>query len=261
METIAFIGMGNMARAIAQGFLAGGAVQVERLRAYAPHFDKLEAFCRPLGIHAARSTEEALEGADTVVMAVKPYVLPEVVARYGEALQGKAILSVVAGVTHAKYLELLGPNARAQYIMPNTPASVGEGMLLFEQEHSLTEAEHAEALRLFSALGRVMELPTHLMGAGMAISGCGPAFVAMMVEALADAGVMYGLPRAAALTLAAQTALGTGKMLLESGLHPGQLKDGVCSPGGTTIRGVAALEAHGARNAFIQAVKATLEKP
>ena len=113
---------------------------------------------------------------------------------------------------------------------------------------------------MFRALGEVEILPTHLMAPAMGISGCGPAFIAMVIEALGDAGVKYGLPRAVAYRLASQTALGTGKMQLETGMHPGVIKDGVCSPAGTTIKGVEALEACGVRHAFIEAVKATMEK-
>ena len=114
-------------------------------------------------------------------------------------------------------------------------------------------------MKLFSALGAVETLPSRLMGAAMAISGCGPAFVAMMIEAMADAGVKHGLPRATAYRLASQTAVGTGRLQLETGMHPGEIKDGVCSPGGTTIRGVEALEACGMRHAFWEAVNATLK--
>lgn len=260
MKKIGFIGMGNMARAIAQGFIAGNAANAEDLYAYAPHYDKLEAFCKPLGIHACRSVQEMLSEVDTVVMAVKPYVVEGVIAEVREALKGKAVLSVVAGYTCAKYAALLDESTRVQYIMPNTPCMVGEGALLFEEANTLTEEEHEKAVEMFKALGEVVELSEKLMPAGMAISGCGPAFVAMMIEALADAGVKYGLPRATAYRLASQTALGTGKMQLETGMHPGVIKDGVCSPAGTTIRGVEALEEYGMRRAFMNAVKAVIEK-
>ena len=257
MKKIGFVGMGNMARAIAEGFVKGGAAKAEDLYGFAPHYDKLKGFCDSLGMHACRSVEEMLEQVDTVVMAVKPYVVEGVLEQIREPLKGKAMLSVVAGYTCEKYRPLVDESVRVQYIMPNTPCMVGAGMLLFEQETTLTDAERAEAVRMFEALGEVEILPTHLMAPAMGISGCGPAFVAMMIEALADAGVKYGLPRATAYRLASQTALGTGKMQLETGMHPGVIKDGVCSPAGTTIRGVEALEANGMRRAFMEAVKAT----
>lgn len=260
MERIGFIGMGNMARAIAGGFVAGGAARAESLYAFAPHYDRLCAFADPLGMHACRSVDELLSQVDTVVMAVKPYVVEGVLAEIREALKGKAMLSVVAGYTCRRYRPLVDESVRVQYIMPNTPCSVGAGMLLFEQESTLRDDEREAAVKLFRALGEVEILPTHLMDAAMAVSGCGPAFVAMMIEAMADAGVKYGLPRATAYRLASQTALGTGRMQLETGMHPGVIKDGVCSPGGTTIRGVEALEACGLRHAMFEAVKATLSR-
>lgn len=260
MKKIGFIGMGNMARAIVRGVLAAHAAQPEDLSAYAPHFDRLSAFAGETGIYPCRSAGELLERSDTVVMAVKPYVVEGVLAQIREALAGKALLSVVAGYTFDRYRPLVGDSVRVQYVMPNTPCMVGAGVLLFEEKHSLLPEERAEAMRLFRALGEVVELDAHLMDAATAISGCGPAFVAMMIEALADAGVKYGLTRALAYRLAAQTALGTGKMQLETGMIPAAIKDGVCSPRGTTIRGVEALEANGMRHAFMEAVKATIEK-
>lgn len=260
MKKIGFIGMGNMARAIAQGFIAGKAAEAENLYAYAPHYDKLKAFCDPLGIHACTDVKEMLAEVDTVVMAVKPYVVEGVIGDVKDCLKDKAVLSVVAGYTCGKYRELLDESTRVQYIMPNTPCMVGEGVLLFEEENTLTEEEKKQAVGMFAALGEVVELPTKLMTAGMAISGCGPAFVAMMIEALADAGVKYGLTRETAYRLASQTALGTGRMQIETGMHPGVIKDGVCSPAGTTIRGVEALEEYGMRRAFMNAVKAVVEK-
>ena len=257
MKKIGFIGMGNMARAIAGGFAAAKAVAPEDMYAYAPHYDRLKEFCDSVGMHACRSVFELLECVDTVVMAVKPYVVEGVLAEIHDALKGKAVLSVVAGYTCEKYIPLVDESVRVQYIMPNTPCMVRAGVLLFEDRHSLTDAEHAWAETAFSAIGEVVELPTRLMSAGMAVSGCGPAFVAMMIEAFADAGVKYGLPRDTAYRLASATVQGTGRMQLETGMHPAQIKDGVCSPAGTTIRGVEALEANGFRKAVFEAVAAT----
>jgi len=260
MKKLGFIGMGNMARAIADGILAAGAIAPSSISAYAPHYDKLTAYTTPLGITPCTSALDCVSSSDVIIMAVKPYVLESVLPPLRAALAGKAILSVVAGYDFARYTPLLDPTTRVQYIMPNTPCMVGSGVLLFEEAHSLTPDEHIWATDLFSALGEVVPLPTHLMPAGMAISGCGPAFVAMMIEALADAGVKYGLPRATAYRLASATALGTGRLQLETNQHPGVIKDAVCSPAGTTIRGVEALETHGMRRAFMEAVKATIEK-
>lgn len=259
MKKIGFIGMGNMARAIADGFVKNGAAEAENLYAYAPRYERLKGFCDSIGMNACKSVKELLDEVDTVVMAVKPYVVEGVLKEIYEDLKGKAMLSVVAGYTCEKYRGLVDESVRVQYIMPNTPCMVGEGMLLFESENTLEEEERKQAIEMFEALGEVEVLPTHLMAPAMAISGCGPAFVAMMIEAMADAGVKHGLPRATAYRLASQTALGTGKMQIETGMHPGVIKDGVCSPGGTTIKGVEALEEKGMRHAFWAAVNATLK--
>ncbi len=260
MKKLAFIGLGNMGGAIASGLVAGGAVAAEDVCAYAPHWDKLRAACEPLGIRPCHGAAEAVKLADTVLLAVKPYVIEGVLAELGEALAGKAVISVALGYDCARLRPLLPETARVQFVMPNTPALVGAGVLLFEQENTLEAGERAEIMEKFAALGEVMELPSHLMGIGGAVSGCGPAFCAMVIEALADAGVKYGLPRPTAYRLASQTLAGTGKMQLETNQHPGAIKDGVCSPGGTTIRGVEALERAGMRAALMDAVRAVMEK-
>lgn len=144
--------------------------------------------------------------------------------------------------------------------MPNTPSMVGEGVLLFENKNSLTDNEKSEIIDLFSCLGLVEEIPSALMGIGGAISGCGPAFMDMIMESYADAAVKYGVPRTLAYKLVAQTMLGSAKLELQSGSHPGALKDAVCSPGGTTIRGVAALEKAGLRGACIDCIDAIMNK-
>lgn len=260
MQKIGFIGMGNMGGAIARGLLDGGAVAPENLFAFDVDYPKLKAVADEKGFHACPSVEEMLDQVDTVLMAVKPIVVEGVLARQFDRLKGKALLSIVAGYQFEKYQTLVDPSVRVQYIMPNVPCSVGEGVFLFEQENSLTPEERETAMRMFSAAGEVVSLPAYLMNAGMAISGCGPAFIAMVIEALADAGVKYGLPRAAAYKLASQTAVGTGKLQLATNTIPAAIKDAVCSPGGITIRGCEALEKANMRAAFYDAVKATMEK-
>lgn len=260
MKKLGFIGLGNMGRAIASGLIAGGAVAPEDVYGYAPHWDKLSAYARKTGIRACRSAAEVVENVDTVLLAVKPYVIEGVLEQIRDALAGKAVISVALGYDCARLRPLLPEDARIQFVMPNTPALVGAGVLLFEQANSLEPGERADMMEKFAALGEVVELPSHLMGIGGAVSGCGPAFCAMVIEALADAGVKYGLPRPTAYRLASQMVAGTGKMQLETGQHPGAIKDGVCSPGGTTIRGVEALERAGLRAALMDAVQAVMEK-
>ncbi len=260
MKKLAFIGLGNMGRAICSGLIAGGAVAAEDVRGYAPHWDRLEAYARETGIAPCRSAQEAVEGADTVLIAVKPYVIEGVLAELRDALKGKALISVALGYDFARLRALVDESTRVQFVMPNTPAMVGAGVMLFEQASSLLPQERTEIMARFESLGVVEELPTHLMGIGGSVSGCGPAFCAMVIEALADAGVKYGLPRATAYRLASQTLAGTGKMQLATGQHPGAIKDGVCSPAGSTIRGVEALERAGLRAAMLDAIQATMER-
>ena len=260
MNKLGFIGMGNMGRAIASGLIAGGAMAAGDVCAYAPRWERLKKYCEPLGIRPCRSAAEAAEGCDAVLLAVKPYVIEGVLRELGDALAGKTVLSVALGYDLARLKPLLPESARIQFIMPNTPALVGAGALLFQQENTLEADERRQIMEKFAVLGEVIELPGHLMGIGGAISGCGPAFCAMVIEALADAGVKYGLPRETAYRLASQTLAGTGRMQIETGQHPGAIKDGVCSPGGTTIRGVEALERAGLRAAMLNAVQAVMEK-
>lgn len=257
---IGFIGLGNMGGAIASGVVKSGLVPVENICGFEPRAEHMAAFAAQTGITPCATIQDAVAFADVVVIAVKPYVIEGVLAGIREDLKGKALVSVALGYDFKRLSALLDESTRVQFVMPNTPAMVGAGMLLFESTNSLEAGERAEIMNLFRALGRVTEMPSHLMGIGGAVSGCGPAFCAMMIEALADAGVKYGLPRDVAYLLASQTLSGTGKMQLETGMHPGVIKDGVCSPAGTTIRGVEALERAGLRAAMLDAVQAVMEK-
>lgn len=251
---IGFIGMGNMGRAIAQGFARSGMVAPAQLYAYAPHQDRLAQSARAIGFTPCASLAELAASSDVCILCCKPYQIEEVLQVLGEALAGKALLCVAAGWSFARFAPLLGSDVRVQCIMPNTPAMVGEGVLLFEQENSLAPAERAQLMELFGSLGLVHELPARLMGIGGTITGCGPAFVDLFLEAFADAAVKYGIPRAEAYALVSQMVLGSAKLQLETAQHPGVLKDAVCSPGGTTIKGVCALERAGLRAACMDAV-------
>lgn len=260
MKKIAFIGLGNMGRAIASGLVNGGAVAGEDIWGYAPHQDKLNAYCTQMGIHSCESALEAVSHADTVFIAVKPYAMESVLTQIKDALRGKALISVALGYDFARLSKLVDESTRVQFVMPNTPAMVGAGVMIFEGTHSLESQERIEIMEKFKTLGVVEELPGHLMGIGGAVSGCGPAFCAMIIEALADASVKYGLPRSTAYRLAAKTLSGTGEMQLKTGDHPGAIKDAVCSPAGTTICGVEALERAGVRAAMLDAIQAVMEK-
>lgn len=259
METLGFIGMGNMAKAIAAGMIEKQLIAGEKIFAYAPHFDKLQKNALEIGFVPCKSIDELMNAVDTVVMACKPYQIEGVLEEIRDQLKGKALLSIAAGWNYARYAALVDESTRLQFIMPNTPAMVGEGVLLFEETNSLEEEERQQIKDIFSALGLVVELPDHLMGIGSALAGCGPAFIDLVIEALGDAGVKYGVPRAQAYAMVSQMILGSAKLQLETGEHPGVLKDNVCSPAGTTIRGVNALERSGLRAAFLNAIDSIME--
>ena len=260
MKKIGFIGMGNMAQAMAVGLLRAGKVSDEALYAYATNQDKLRDNAARIGFNPCASAEEAAANAEIVIMACKPYQLEGVLGRLGGALSGKLVVSVAFGWNYERAKALLPADTRYQYIVPNTPVSICSGVLLVEDQNNLTGEEEALLEDLLGGLGLYMKLPFAQMGAANAMSGCGPAFMSMVLEALGDGGVKHGLTRTQAYTLAACGMEGTAKLQLETGLHPGVLKDQVCSPGGVTIRGVAALEENGLRNALLKAIDATFEK-
>ncbi len=253
---IGFIGFGNMAQAIAKGLLLKKTVAPERIFACAKNWEKLRRNTEPQGMVPCRDASEVAEKADLVVIAVKPYLVQEVTAPIRGLLREKIVVSVASGYPFEKYEEILLPGTHHLSTIPNTPVSVGEGIFICEEKHSLSAEEYGLVKALFSAIGLVQPVETRLLDIGGVVSGCGPAFAAMFMEALGDAGVMYGLPRALSYRLAAQMVAGTGKLMLETGDHPGAMKDAVCSPGGTTILGVAALERKGLRSAVIDAIDA-----
>lgn len=260
MNKLGFIGMGNMAQALAAGFINSGSIARESVYAYAPHQDRLAKNAAAIGFTPVASLAELAAACDTLVMACKPYQIADVLKELGAALDGKALISIAAGWPLERYKMALTAATRVQFVMPNTPAMVGEGVLLFEEENTLELSEREEVKALFASVGIVQELPASLMGIGGAVTGCGPAFVDLMIEAYGDVAVKYGLKRADAYRLISQMILGSAKLQLATGTHPGILKDNVCSPAGTTIRGVAALEENGFRNACIKSIDAIMAK-
>lgn len=259
MKNLGFIGMGNMAGAIADGILKNGLLERECVYAYAPHYDKLLKNAERIGFTPCEKLASLVEKCDVLVMGCKPYQIESVLDEIAVLLKGKVLLSIAAGWDFDKYATFVDSSTRVQFIMPNTPAMVAEGVFLFEEKNTLLEEEQKEIQRIFSALGEVIVLPSGLMGIGGVITGCGPAFIDLVIEALGDAGVKYGLQREQAYKMASQMILGSGKLQLQTGTHPGVLKDQVCSPAGTTIRGVGALERAGLRAAFLDAVDEIME--
>ena len=253
---IGFIGFGSMGRAIAEGLLARNVCAPEEIYACAGHFDKVKEIANQLGIHAAETAAEVAKSADIVIPAVVPGILEAVLRPVLPILQKKLVVSIVSGWDFARYEAFLAPGTHHISTIPNTPIAIGEGVLACESTHNLTEAEYAQFEETFGKIALIVPVTAAQFGPAGTLGGCTPAFTAMYLEALGDAGVKYGLSRAAAYQMAAQVLIGTGMLYLESGLHPGALKDGVCSPGGTTIRGVAELEKRAFRGTVISAVDA-----
>lgn len=258
MKTLGLIGAGNMGSALLKGLIQFGGISADNVYVCGHHPEALDALRAELGFTICSSARELIHASDDVLIAVKPYHIEALLSEHFDALKGKNVLSVVAGYGYERLEALVAPETRHLSIMPNTPSAIGEGVLLFEQAHSLTPSDYSRVKMMFESCGRVIELSSHLMGAGGVVSGCGPAFIAMVIEALSDAAVKYGIPRAQAYELVSAMVAGTAKLQQKTGLHPAIIKDGVCSPLGSTIRGVEALERAGLRSALIEAVNAAM---
>lgn len=256
---IGFIGAGNMGSAILKGLLRKEMLPASDIYVSDKRPEALSAFAAQ-GVNVTGDNTALVAACDCVLLAVKPVYAPQVIEEIYGALEGKFVISIVAGWTFDMLKDALPASARFVRVMPNTPLAVGEGMSLISKRCACTDEEFAFAKGVFAAAGKVAEVEDHIFVAATSINGCGPAFVYQFIEALADGGVRYGVPRALAYELAAQTLIGASKMVLETGEHPGKLKDAVCSPGGTTIEGVYALEKGGMRAAVIEAVGAAVEK-
>lgn len=260
MKNFGIIGAGNMGGAILRGMLRNKVLPPERVMIFDANAALKSQLQAELGIAAAADTAELLAACDMLLLAVKPDVCGSVIENNYAAFDSKAVISIAAGWSGEKLRRALPETARVLRIMPNTPAMAGEGMIVFEAGDSLFDEEREFITAAFSAIGRVSTLAPKLMNAVTGVSGSGPAYVYLFIEALADGGVRAGLPRNIAYELAAQTVLGAAKMVLDTKRHPGALKDAVCSPGGTTIEAVACLEERGLRSAVIEAVAACVDK-
>ena len=189
MKSIGFIGMGNMAQALCSGFVKSGKISGNNIYAYAQNQEKLEANSRKFGFVPCRSLHDATVNADVIVFACKPYQIEDVLKEIKNDLKGKAVISIALGWNYKKFSEVLDKSTRFQFVMPNTPAMVGEGVFLFEKTNSLEKAERDEFIEIFESMGVVQELGDNLMGIGGALTGCGPAFIDVFMEAYADAAV------------------------------------------------------------------------
>lgn len=260
-KTLGFIGCGNMARAMMGGILSAGILVPEEVIASDAYRSGLESAAAQMGIAAAGSNREVAEGARILVLSVKPQVYAAVITEIEPCVGADTVVVTIApGQTLEKLEGRFGKDVKLVRTMPNTPAMVGAGMTALCKNQHVTDEEFEEVCRLFGAFGRAEVVAEHMMEAVVAVSGSSPAYVFMMIEAMADAAVREGMPRDKAYTFAAQAVYGSAKMVLESGLHPAALKDNVCSPAGTTIDAVAVLEEKGFRGAIMDAMAACAQK-
>jgi len=259
--TVGFIGGGNMGEALIKGLLGASLVPATAIHATDVRLERLKELDRQYGIQVSSDNADLVRHSDIIILAVKPQIMDSVLKEIAPAVTRKKLLiSIAAGVSTAKIRAVLHKDARLIRVMPNTPALVLEGVTAIAKADNLEPDDLDTAGEIFSAVGRVVVLDESLMDAVTGLSGSGPAYVAVVIESLADGGVRMGLDRITAMTLATQTVLGAAKLLLETGLHPGALKDMVSSPGGTSIAGIAALEEGGIRTTFIKAVERATER-
>ncbi|MEI8233132.1 MAG: pyrroline-5-carboxylate reductase [Verrucomicrobiota bacterium] len=257
---LGFLGCGKMATALSGGVVNAGVFSAESIWACDCVPAAVEALTRKTGAHAAADGAELARAVDAVVLCVKPSDALAAVRGMGDALAGKLLISIVAGLSLAKLEAAAGAGVRVVRVMPNTPALIGQGAAAFAMGAAATPEDAALVAKLLSAVGRAVQVKEALLDAVTGLSGSGPAYVYLVIEALADGGVLMGLPRDLALQLAAQTVAGAAAMVLQTGQHPAALKDQVTSPGGTTIAGVEELENAAVRAAFISAVRAATQR-
>lgn len=268
-KKIGFIGCGNMAKAMIGGMLKSGLVKAGNIIAGAKTQQSLEKAKQEFALdiknqnHTIQTTldnKEVVQKSDIIFVAVKPHLYDNVLQSVMEEGKGKIFVSIAPGKSIAHLENLMGAQAKILRAMPNTPALVGEGVTAICRNANIDDEEYSILKQLLSSFGTVEEIEERLFDAVISVAGSSPAYVFMFIEAMADAAVLQGMPRAQAYRLASQAVLGSAKMVLASGKHPAELKDAVCSPGGTTIEGVAMLEETGMRSSVIQAMNAVYEK-
>jgi pyrroline-5-carboxylate reductase len=260
-HTIGFIGAGNMAEAMIRGLVRGGHVPANRITASGPRRERLDELVRNYGIASTVDNREVARGAGLVVLSVKPQILDKVLAEIGDQLRpGTLVVSIAAGVDTEAIESAVAEGVRVVRAMPNTPALVGAGATAIAPGKHASAEDLATAKALFDAVGITVVLDETHLDAVTGLSGSGPAYIFLILEALSDAGVKVGLSRRNSQLLAAQTVMGSAKMLLETDEHVGRLKDMVTSPGGTAIAGLHTLEQGGLRTTLINAVETATKR-
>ena len=254
---VGFIGAGRMATALAGGLISSGFTSAENVCASDTYESAREKFAHETGATTLEANLTVAELSDIVILAVKPQQLPDVLQELkGTITEKQLLVSIAAGSPLSLFLETLGDSIRVIRVMPNTPCLVKQGASAFARGGKATEADASLVDSLLSTVGIAVEVPESQLDAVTGLSGSGPAYIYQIIEALSDGAVRMGLPRHVATQLAAQTVKGAAEMVLETGEHPGALKDAVTSPGGTTIAGIHALESGGLRSSLMNAVAA-----
>ncbi|PLT28634.1 pyrroline-5-carboxylate reductase [Peribacillus deserti] len=260
-KKIGFIGCGKMAQAMIEGMLGTGTASRDQIMVSAAS-DKTLTFAKEkYGVLVTRRNNDVAAHADFLILAVKPDLHRTILSEIKSAIKPETvIITIAAGISLSFMEQELGGSAKVVRTMPNTPSLVGEGLSAICRNHQVTNEDLSQVLSLYNSFGKTEVLKETLMDAVPAISGSSPAYVYMFIEALADGGVRDGIPRAQAYNMAAQAVLGAAKMVLETSMHPGALKDNVCTPGGATIQAVAALEQHNFRAAILSAMESCTQK-
>lgn len=260
-KTIGFIGSGNMAQAMISSILSSNLVAKEQIIASEIIVPLREMVEKKYNIKTTGDNKEVVRIADFIILAIKPNVYHLVLNEVKDYIkEGAIVIGIGAGISLSFLKEHLNTSTKAIKAMPNTPAMVGEGMTAISMRDKFSEVEMDEVLSIFNSFGKTEIVEEYLMDGVTAVSGSSPAYVYIMIEAMADGAVLEGIPREQAYKMAAQAVLGSAKMILDTNIHPGQLKDNVCSPGGTTIEAVASLEKSGFRSAIIEAMRICADK-
>lgn len=260
-KTIGFIGCGNMARAMIGGIVKSNLISSEKVIASNPSDNSLNKVKEEYNILVTNDNIEVAKFSDIVILAIKPYKYFEVIDEIKPYLKKDVVIvTIAAGITLEAMSNALGASAKVIRTMPNTPALVGEGMSALCANKNISKEELQEIVSVFESFGKIEILEENLIEVVPAVSGSSPAYVYMFIEALGDGAVLQGMPRDKAYRMAAQAVLGAAKMVLETGEHPGKLKDNVCSPGGTTIEAVYTLEKNNFRGSVISAMESCTEK-
>ncbi len=256
---IGFIGSGNMATALAKGFIASGIIAEADITISDKYEEALKKWSGR-EVVATCDNKKVFECSDIVIFAVKPNILPEILKESKKLVKGKILVSIAAGVSIGTMEDALGKDAKIIRAMPNTPAQVGCGMTVLAPNNNISSDEINDVKRIFEGAGSAIILDEKYINAATALHGSSPAYVYMLIDAMADCGVRYGIPKDISLKLAAKAVEGSAKMVMDTQKHPSELKDAVCSPGGTTIAAVRELEKSGFTSAVADAIDACVAK-